>query len=487
MLFMRRALIGVLLFALTFGALGWAGQSVYRAIRVAMGEDTPRRPAREQVLAVNVATITPERAVPVLDVFGEILSHRTLEVRATSAGTLVELSEDFRNGGQVSEGALLALIDPAKAEADVALAEADLAEAEADLRDATRGLDLAQAELDTTIEQAALREQALTRQNDLSSRGVGSASAVETAALAASQARQSVVSRRQALAAAEARIDQATAKRNRSEISLEEARRLLADKRIRAKFTGTLSDVSVVEGGLVAVNERMARLVDPSALEVAFRVSTAQYARLLGPDGALRRAPVTVVMDVAGLNLTAEGIVERESAEVGEGQTGRQVFARLASPAGFRPGDIVTVQIREAPLDRVARLPARAVGSDGMVLVIGDDDRLSAEPVEVVRRQGDEVLVRARGLAGARIVAQRIPSLGAGLKVRPLTPPGQEAAEPEPEPMVTLTPEHRARLIAAVEGNKRMPAEARERVLAMLAKDAVPARVVDRIEARSGG
>ncbi|WP_424989856.1 efflux RND transporter periplasmic adaptor subunit [Fluviibacterium sp. S390] len=485
MLFLRRALTGVLLFALTFGALGWAGTSVYRAVQAMLAEEDRQRPAREVVLAVNVVTVTPERVVPVMDVFGEIRSHRILEVRATSTGKLVELSPDFRDGGEVAEGDQLALIDPAKAKADLALARADLAEAEADLRDSRRALELAQDELGVAIEQADLRAQALSRQNDLSDRGVGSVSAVETAALAAAQARQSVVSRRQAVATAETRIEQAAAKRDRSRIAMEEAQRLLDEKSIRAKFTGTLSDVTVVEGGLVSANERMARLVDPSALEVAFRLSTAQYARLLDDSGGLRRAPIEVRMDVAGLNLRAEGAIERVSAEVGEGQSGREVFARLSTSVGFRPGDIVTVQIREAPIGGVARLPARALGSDGAVLVVGDDDRLQAHQVELIRRQGDTVLVRAPDLVGAEVVAQRIPSLGTGLKVRPIRPEGTEA--PEPEPMVTLTPEHRARLIAAVQGNNRMPAEARDRVLSILAQDEVPARVVERIEERMGG
>ncbi|MCA8882316.1 MAG: HlyD family efflux transporter periplasmic adaptor subunit [Rhodobacteraceae bacterium] len=482
--FLRRSLTGVLLFALTFGALGWAGTSVWRAVDALLTADDAPPPNREVVLAVNAVTVVPGRAEPVLETFGEVLSNRTLDVRATAPGKIVDLADAFRNGGQVAEGALLALIDPAVAEADLALARADLAEAQADMRDALRGLELAKDELSVAEEQADLRAQALTRQQDLAARGVGSASAVETAALAAAQARQSVVSRRQAAAQAETRIDQTTAKRDRMQIALAEAERRLADTQIRARFGGVLSDVSVVEGGLVATNERLARLVDPSALDVGFRLSTTQYARLLDRQGQLRRAEVDVILEVEGMDLVATGVIERESAEVGVGQTGRQIFARLKAAQAFRPGDIVTVRVREPAMDGVARLPARAVGSDGMVLVIGDDARLRAEPVTLVRRQGDSVLVRAPDLAGQQVVAQRTPVLGAGIKVRVLEAPADAEA---PEPMVTLTPEHRARLIAAVEDNRRMPAPAKERVLAILESDQVPARVIERIESRTGG
>ena len=48
------------------------------------------------------------------------------------------------------------------------------------------------------------------------------------------------------------------------------------------------------------------------------------------------------------------GTVDRAGAQVGEGQTGRLIFARLDSFAGFRPGDFVSVRIEEPELRFVA-------------------------------------------------------------------------------------------------------------------------------------
>ena len=47
--------------------------------------------------------------------------------------------------------------------------------------------------------------------------------------------------------------------------------------------------------------------------------------------------------------------------------------------------------------------------------------------------------------------------------------------------------ERRAKLVAFIEGNDRMPAEAKQRILGQLAKPKVPARMVERIESRMGG
>ena len=488
MKFLRNSLIGVFLLSVTLGLVALAGNIVYGALEARWAREAPERPARERVIAVNVVTVEPTTVAPVLSTFGEVRSRRTLELRAAAGGAVVWVADAVEDGGSVTAGDLLVQIDPADAQSALDLAQAALAEAQADLRDAERNITLAQDDLVSAQEQAGLRERALGRQRDLLDRGVGTEAAVETAELAAAAARQAVLSRRQGTAQAETRIDQARTSLQRQEIALAEAERRLADTELHAQFSGVLSDVAVVEGGLVSPNERIAQIVDPEALEVSFRVSTSQYARLLDETGRLEGLPVVVSLDVMGADIVTSGAISRESAAVGEGQTGRLIFARLDEAAGFRPGDFVTVRVEEDPLEDVALLPASAVDPAGRVLVVGEDERLGEATVEVLRRQGDQVIVRARALAGQDIVAERTPLLGAGIKVRPVRPatPG-EAAVPEEPDLVELDPDRRARLMAFVEGNRFMPADAKERVLAQLRQDRVPARMVERIESRMGG
>lgn len=487
MKFLRNSLVGVFLLSVTLGLFALAGSIVHGALEARWSREAPEPPARERVVAVNVIAVEPVTVAPVLETFGELRSRRTLELRAATGGAVVWVSDDFEEGGRVAAGQPLVRIDPADAQSALDTARAELAEAEADLRDAGRGLSLARDELAAAEAQARLRERALERQQDLDARGVGSAAAVETAELAASAATQVVLSRRQAIAQAETRLDQAGPALERRRIALAEAERRLADTAISAEFAGVLSEVSLVEGGLVSAGERLAQIIDPEALEVAFRVSTSQYSRLLDEAGRLEGLPVEVALDVMGTDILTSGTISRESAAVGEGRTGRVIFARIDEPAGFRPGDFVRVRVREAPLDGVAVLPAAAVDPAGAVLVLGEDERLAAASVEVLRRQGDEVIVRAVDLYGREIVAERSPLLGAGIRVRPLRPAAaDEAAAPGPE-MVELDPERRARLVAFVEASEFMPPDAKERVLGQLRQDRVPAQVIERIESRMGG
>lgn len=484
MRFLRQSMIGLFLAAVTLGLLVFAVATVGGALRERMAEEPRTRPSKERVFSVNVLTAKAEDVRPSLETFGEVKSRRLLELRAAGGGRVIGLSDNFEDGGRVNAGDVLVRLDPLDAQSTLDRAASDVADARAEGRDATRGLGLAKDELAAAQEQSDLRSRALTRQRDLATRGVGTATSVETAELAASAARQAVLTRALAVAQAEARVDQAATGLARSQIAQAEAQRRLDDTTLTAPFEGTLSATSVVVGRLVSANERLADLIDPNDLELSFRISTAQYARLLDAQGGLIRADVTATLDVAGVDLEAKGRISRASAAAGEGATGRLIFAALSVSAGFKPGDFVTVRVQEPVLANVVRLPSSAVDAQGQILVLGEGNRLEAAQVTILRRQGDDVLVRGP-IEGREVIEARSPLLGAGIAVKPLRR-GAAATPTEPE-MLALSVERRAKLVAFIEGNNRMPEDAKARALAQLSEPTVPANVVARIEGRMGG
>ncbi|WP_438955538.1 efflux RND transporter periplasmic adaptor subunit [Cognatiyoonia sp.] len=484
MRFLRRSLVGIFLLAVTIGLLSFAGNTVRDAVQTRMNAEPRSFPERERVFAVNVVEVQPQTIAPVLMVFGEVESGRSLQVRSAVGGTIVETAAEMVEGGTVTAGQLLLRIDPATAMTQLERQEVDRQDAQAELRDAQRALELAQEELASAQGQNTLRQQALTRAKDLRERGVGTAASVESAELAVASAEAAVLSRRQALASAEARAELANTRLARAQIGLKDAQRAVDETEVYAVFSGTLANVTVTNGGRLSPNEQIATLLDPTDLEVAFRVSTSQYAQLLDENGVLIDGAVQVGLDLSQQGLNATGQIIRESAAVGEGQTGRLLFARLDSAGGMRPGDFVTVQVRRPEIEGVALVPNSAVNTDNTVLVLDEENRLQLAETVVVHRQGDDVLIRVGDLAGRIIVVERSPLLGAGIRVRPIIP-GAENAPPEEPETVALDAERRAKLLAFVEGS-RMPAEVKERMKSQLELDEVPVAVIARLESRMG-
>ncbi len=513
MRFLTRSLIGLFLMSLSLGLIVWAGSMISGAIQETMNREERQRPARERVFTVNTVELAFQQETPELIVFGEVQSRQSLEIRAAVGGTLVELAPEFAEGGLVTEGQLLARFDATRAQRELARSEADLLDAQAEIGQAASALSLAEDDLDAGQAQLDLRERGLDRQQNLAERGSGTAALVEEAELTLVTVRQAMVTRRKAVEDAKARIELADTNLQRAKLAVEDARRDLEDTEIYAPFSGTLSEVSVAAGGLVSDNEQVATLIDPDHLEVVFRVSTPQYARLLDDNGGLLQQPVQASLDGMGDGLTATGILTRASAAVGEGLSGRVLYASLDQAYGFKPGDFVTLAVQEPILENVARIPASAVNAADEVLILGEDDRLQTAQVDVLRAQADDVLIRADDLQGAEIVAQRTPLLGTGIKVQKLLPAGQQqvagggqagpsggqagggqagaqgadrAADQASGDMIELSEDRRAKLTSFVETNERMPADAKERFLDSLQQPMVPAALIERLESRMG-
>jgi multidrug resistance efflux pump len=483
---MQRSLMGLFLLALTLGLLALAAGSVRTTLEERWARESVSRPARERVFSVNVVQVTRTDVSPVITTYGEIRSRRTLDLRAPISGTIVELSPNFIEGGRIKAGELLVKLDPADAQSALDVSLTELTEANAELTESRAALELAHDELAAARTQAKLRQAALRRQENLLDRGVGTEAAVETAALALSAADQAVLAKRQALAQAEARVNRAGTALAKREIGLEEARRRLRNTEVFAEFDGVLSTVSVLQGGLIGTNERIGRLIDPSAIEVTFRLSSVQYARLVSANGGQATGDVKVRLDLFGEAVTAKGVIERVGAEVGDGQTGRQIFARLPAESAvtFRPGDFVSVEVVEPPLAQVAVLPATALDASGNVLMLGENERLEEVSVNILRRQGDTVILRARELYGREIVEARSPVLGAGIRVKPVR---KDAVLPDAPETLELTPERRAKLIKYIESAPNLPQDVKDRIITRLNQDQVPVEMVTRIDSRMGG
>ena len=485
MRFLGRGLIGLLLFSLALGLLGLAGNTIKVAVQDRMNQEPRAQKARERTFAVKVVPAEVTSINPTLNAFGEIQSRKTLDLRMAASGQIQELSTNFVEGGSVKSGELLVRLDDSDHQTAVDLAENNLIDAKNEVMESARNLSFSKEELAAAEEQEKLRLRALTRQKDLVERGVGTAAALENAELSASGATQAVLSRKAAVDQAKNRGAQADTRLVRAELALKDAKRKLEDTKLYAEFSGLLSGVSLVKGGIVSANERLGQLIDPEVLEVSFKISTQQYTRLLNDNGELLKAPVSVALTNTEQGLNADGVIIRDSASVAKGQTGRQVYAKLTKSVGFKPGDFVAVKVQEPTLNWVVKLPSTALDASNNVLLLGEGERLEEAQVKLMRRQGNEVIVRSRDLSGKEIVAQRTPVLGAGIKVKAIRS-GEENEVAEVE-MLELTEERRAKLISAIETNGYIPKTVKERIIGQLTQPKVPADVVARIESRMGG
>ena len=483
MKFLGRALSGLVLFSVTVGLIGLGVWKLYSAV----DETGSRRPSQvsERDYNVDVATLETGTVTPVISAYGQVRAWRMLEVRAAVKGPIIEISRNFRDGAIVKAGELLFRVDPTDFARRVKDAEIALAQAKTDWADAKDTFSLSAAEVKTARRQSALKKSDLRRKTRLKGKGFIAETALEAAKHEVENAQQALNTKLKSRITANTRIQSGRLAVDRAKIALEEAQKSLQDTLYLTPFAGPLNDVIATLGKRVSENEKLGVLIDPTSLEVSFRVSDDEFGRLLadGTAGTLKALTVKIRLNLGARNITIDGFLDRAASTTDLAKGGRTVFARIAPSAGLqiRPGDFVTVEAFEEPLNNVVRLPVESITDDGRIFLLGDGDRLESQQARILRREKDNVIVTGVPV-GREYIKARQPFLAAGVKVRPL-----RSGAPPPPTHLALSAERRAALIAYVKSRRRMPDHVKERILKRLAQPKVPIAMVERFEKRMKG
>lgn len=483
MRFVLRALSGLVILAICIALLGGGIWRLNQARDTASSGKS--RPATERSYSVKVGNFEAGSVTPEIHLYADVLARRTLELRAPASGALAELASNFRDGESIDEGEVLARVDPADATSRVAQANVGLSEAQTNVAEARAAVELVQSEIKSAERQLELRQQDLDRQTQLFKKGIVARVAVDNAELAVANADQALSARRQQLLGAQMKIDTAELAVRRANITVSDSDTDLSETILRAPFSGRLSEVSATAGRRVTANEKLGLLIDPLDLEVRFTVREEIYGRLVDDTGKLKPLPVRVSLNLGDRDVTHTGTLDRDAPVVDTERGGRAVFARLAPVTGtlLRPGDFVELSMTEPALENVFTIPSTAISEDGHLFVIDEDKRLEEIKLKVLRRYADKVVV-ANAPIGRSYVVTRKPQLGNGTQVAISNDKAAPSGDGAGDGMIVLAPERKARLLAAIENNKRMPAEVQTRILEKLAKERVPAAMVERIESR---
>ena len=371
----------------------------------------------EKVWPVRTVKGTLGSVQPDLQFFGEIVAGREVELRPLVGGRAIEVGPNFRDGGRVLAGDLLMAIDPFTYEQAVDEAEADLAEARARLQELESDAASAKAMLEHDRKVEDLRQRDLERFEELSRRGAASAKSFDDAQMSLLTAEEKVIERRYAIERLDANLARQKATIRKLEVQARRAARDLEQTELTAPFAGYLTDIAAEVGKQVSQSDPVARLIDAAGLEVRFNVGWQQYRELL-EGGDLIGRPIQVVWGLHGEGRRFSATIDRTGSEIDTASGGIAVFARIEAGEGLhllRPGAFVEIILPGPRYDGVLRLP-EAAWYEGKVMLV-NDGRLAARPATLVRRLGDDVLIRAPFQGDEAVLVTPIPGAEAGMRV----------------------------------------------------------------------
>lgn len=321
--------------------------------------------------SLEVMTIAAADQSETVTLTGSLSPVRQAVVSTRVGGMMRSIA--VRPGDTVTEGQVIAEIDPAELELQVQQQLGAIEATQAQLRLAESQL----ASTETLVERGSSPRAALTQAQ----------SNVE--GLVAN-----LHSQRQQLASLELNLAHAT---------------------IHAPFAGTVSERSAEPGQTVSAGAPVVTLVDTSRIEVRATASLADAGRIaIGQEVAIR---------VEGLpGRTFSGTVDRISPVAVEGTRSLPIYITLDNPDGIlRGGMFVTGEVVVAAAEAVITVPARALREDdeGPHVLVVEDDVLVRRDVTPGRAwAGGRTIEVAAGLSpGERVVSQQLVELEPGMSV----------------------------------------------------------------------
>lgn len=349
----------------------------------------PAPPPRE--VRTAVATIQPmEQRV---EATGSLLPLESATLSAKVAGRIHLLAVDL--GSPVTNGTVIAQVDPRDYELRVLQAEAALAQSRAML-----GLPLEGDHDDLAIEdtsvvrqaRAVLEEAASNRERvlRLATQGISSSAERDTV-----EAAYQVALSRHAAAMDDARTRQAALRQRRAELDL--ARKQLSDTTVRAPFDGVVQARIASLGEYVSTGSPVVRLVKTDPLRLRLEIPERE-ALALAVGQLVRFTPE------GGTN-THETRLARLSPALAEPSRVLIVEADVSNPGLFRAGTFVRAHLVTATDGRGIAVPPEAlVVFAGIEKVVLARDGKAAERAVTTGRRGPGWIEIVTGLDAGEIV-----------------------------------------------------------------------------------
>ena len=384
-----KMILRVLLPLVVAAAGGWAGLKIIEA---------REEPEKVEFVAlpplVQVIEVKPQSTRLTVRTEGTVAPRRESELVPEVSGRVVWISDSLISGGYFQKGEELLKVD--SREYELAVVNAASAVAQTKLRLATE------------------RQEAEVAHKEWESLGQGEPTALTL--------------REPQIAAAEAAVAAA-------EAALEQKKYDLERTVLSAPYDGRVRQKSVDIGQFVSRGAPIARIYSVDYAEVRLPIPDSEVGFIDLPftyRGETKSRPgpkVRLRARFGGEDYTWTGRIVRTEAEIDPQSRMIHAIAQVEKPydlstqGGRRRPPLAVGMYVEAEIEGrwaagVVAIPRAILRGDDQVLVVEEDDRLRFRTVEILRAEGDQVLIRSGLKAGDRVCVSPLETAVDGMTVR---------------------------------------------------------------------
>ncbi len=372
----------------------------------------------EKAWHVTVETVRPRDYTPRVTLYGSVESPRAATLEAAVEADVLAVS--VRDGERVKKDQLLVQLDDRDAVLLLQQRQAEVADLEAQIKAEKRRYQADQESLVDEKDLMDLAQKSLDRQAHLKEKLAGSQAQLDAAQEELRRRSLMVTDREMKLADYDHRLAQLQAKLQRAEALEKQAMLDVERTRIRAPFSGRVTDVKVSVGDRVQDGEALLDMFDTEDVEVRAQIPTDYLA-------AVRHALASGEHPDAYADYDGEKIIlqlERLSGQVDRGKAGVDGFFRVTEGSKrLALGRTLLLHHDLATIPNSIAIPRHAIyGADRIYKVVGD--RLV--PVKITRlgnivlANGEErIVITSDALQeGDEYIVTQLPNAVTGLKVK---------------------------------------------------------------------
>jgi RND family efflux transporter MFP subunit len=340
----------------------------------------------EPAISVETVTIKSQDYQVLINSFGRIEPRTQGQVVAQVSGQIIEVSQNFRDGGFFEQGEVLVKIDPRDYEIQVDVAAAELANAKVNY-----------------AEQQVLADQAVEDRKILRKKGKASDFALHIPQLAA----------------AKSQIGAATAKLKQAKLDVERTQ-------IRAPYAGRVLSKNVDLGEVISKNTSLGKIYATDLVEVRLPVKNSELPFIDLPEYAGDNSPKAEIISSLGEKPQSwRAVLVRSAGAIDEESQQLYITAQIDAPysqqdSKRRPlkiGQYVTATIEGKTIKEAIVIPNAAI-YQGSYIYLYKDGVLERREIEIAWQGTKEALIN-RGLkAGEQLVLTPLGRVSSGTPVK---------------------------------------------------------------------
>ncbi|CUA84767.1 efflux RND transporter periplasmic adaptor subunit [Pseudidiomarina woesei] len=375
-------------------------------LMVSLRPQPPQRANERPAVLVEVLEVQPENIRFAVDGQGNVRPKHMTNLVTQVSGQIVEVADNFVNGGFFNKGDMLVTIDPSDYQVALQSAKASLAQAKAALAEESARAKVAKDEWESL------------QMGEIPALGIR-----------------------------EPQVASAVAAVQSAEAAVAKAQRDLDRTVIRAPYDGLLQNKNVDIGQFVSMNTQVGALYSSEIAEIRVPLSDRDLAYIDLPDANHDGASPHVALssEVAGETYTwhgnlvrSEGVLDQDSRVIYGVVEVKDPYNRNADqhPVPLRFGRFVQLVIDGIEAQQVYRIPRYALSINNTVWVVDDERRLQQRNVNIVRAEAQHAVINEGLEPGDLVVLTQLSNALPSMKVRI---PGDPVIEGEEKAAQTAT------------------------------------------------